>query len=85
MHEISERLAAIILKTLRGESTEAEKDELQRYIDASPKNREWFKRFNNDDWLATEIGKMANINAEESQKLLWERIEQYEKKNTGTK
>jgi ferric-dicitrate binding protein FerR (iron transport regulator) len=55
MKEQKENMDELILKYLNGELTDAEKAQLDDWMQASPHNRETFKRLTDKTWVAGEI------------------------------
>ena len=70
MPVLIQRIAALIIKHLRGELTSEENTELQEWIEASAENRDLFNRLSNEDTFKQDI-----IEFHESKLNTWNKID----------
>jgi transmembrane sensor len=64
------RIKLLMLRHLRGELAEAERDELSRWLADSPENQALFEEMNNPVFVAAAMAKMDAMHEEE----VWERV-----------
>lgn len=74
MTENFEHLTRLILNNWQGQSTESEKSELQDWLNASERNKEWLSKFEDIEWVKAELEEYSSVNLEECRQKLWSRI-----------